>query len=394
MLEEANRPSSGNLAPPPRLSVLVAFRNRDLTRVERFLQGLAGQTYRDFEVIFVDYGSTPDLSAATEQRLQGHAFAHYLFNDTRGMPWNRAHALNSGARVSRGEYILCTDVDLVYSSGVLAELIAAAAPKTILHGGFYLLPPGFDQWGRLAEGGITDLKPGPGGSLGAIQLLSRAAFVAVQGFDEFFKIWGVEDYDLNRRLEQAGCASRRLTLPPIYHQWHASAGAPEMPRAWLEVMNFHSLTGVGPAAPDRGSWGLCLKPGLRPSRQIDPEDPAVPRHLLPAWRRSPLLPVEYPGLNAWEKILFMRKYLGDFVAAKSGEALICEVHSSLRIKIWQLLARTVLRHLCQPIAGQRYFEYEREARDIIWYIIAFSGLVADYNIEATGNVTRYTLVRK
>ena len=129
MLDEAPRPPSGNLAPSPKLSILVAFRNREITRVERFLQGLAAQTFRDFELIFVDYGSAPELSARTEALLRRHAFARYLFNDSRGMPWNRAHALNSGARLAGGEYILCTDVDLVYSHGVLGELAAAARPK-------------------------------------------------------------------------------------------------------------------------------------------------------------------------------------------------------------------------------------------------------------------------
>jgi glycosyltransferase involved in cell wall biosynthesis len=393
MLEEANRPSSGNVAPAPKLSVLAAFRNREVARVERFLQGFAGQTYRDFELIFVDYGSSPELSAATEKLLKGYPFARYLYNDTRGMPWNRAHALNSGAQVSRGEYILCTDVDLVYSHAVLAELAAAAEAKSVLQGGFHLLPRDFSEWERLSGGEVAGLRPGPDGSIGAIQLAPRERFFQVRGFDEFFRVWGVEDYDLNRRLEKAGCTVRRLALSPIYHQWHPSGSAPEMPAGWLEVMNFHCLTGFAPGGREQRPWGVCLDARLRPSRRIDPRDPAIKRYELPAWR-SAALPVEYPGLNAWEKILFMRKFLGDFAAAKSGEVFVCEVHSSFRIKIWELLGRTVLRHLCRPVGGRRYFEYRREARDVIWYTIVLSGLVADYNIMEERRVTRYSLVRK
>jgi hypothetical protein len=205
----------------------------------------------------------------------------------------------------------------------------------------------------------------------------------------------VEDYDLNRRLEQAGCTVRRLSsLSPIYHQWHASGSAPEMPTGWLEVMNFHCLTGFAPGGSDPRPWGLCLDASLRPSRRIDPRDAAVKRYELPAWRRSEALPVEHPGLNAWEKILFMRKFLGDFAAAKPGDVFVCEVHHSFRIKIWELLSRTVLRHLCRPIGGRRYFEYRKEARDVIWYTIALSGLVADYTIAEERTATRYILVRK
>jgi GT2 family glycosyltransferase len=394
MLEEANRPSSGNPTCGPKFSVLVAFRNREVARVERFLQGFAGQTYRDFDLIFVDYGSTPELSAATEKLLKGFAFARYLYNDTRGMPWNRAHALNSGAQVSRGEYILCTDVDLIYSNAVLAELAAAAEPKAVLLGGFLLLPSDFGQWERLPKGDVTGLRAGPTGSIGAVQLAPRDMFFQVRGFDEFFKVWGVEDFDLNRRLEQAGCTVRRRSLSPIYHQWHPSGSAPEMPAGWLEVMNFHCLTGFAREGREQQPWGVCLDAGLRPSRRVDPRDSAVKRYELPAWRRSAVLPVEYPGLNAWEKILFMRKFLGDFAGAKGGEVFVCEVRSSFRIKIWELLGRTVLRHLCRPVGGRRYFEYQREARDVIWYTIALSDLVADYDIADERDVTRYILVRK
>jgi hypothetical protein len=285
---------------------------------------------------------------------------------------------------------------LVYSSGVLAELAAAAAPQTVLYGGFCLLPAGFAQWESLAGGGVTGLRPSPVASLGAIQVVPREVFFRVQAFDEFFKVWGVEDYDLNRRLEQAGCAIRRPSLSPVYHQWHPSGSAPEMPTGWLEAMNFHCLTGFAKEGYDRQAWGRCLDASLRPSCRISAGDSAVKHYALPRWQRSAIswLPVDFPGINAWEKILFIRQYLGDFVAAKSGEVFVCEVHRSFKIKIWELLGHTVLRHLCRPIAGRRYFEYRREARDIIWYTIAFSGLVADYSIKEKPRVTRYILVRK
>jgi len=396
MSEEAKSPPGGNGPAPPKFSVVVAFRNREIARVRRFLAGFAAQTCRDFELIFVDYGSDPGLSAETEDLLGGHAFARYLYNDTRGMPWNRAHALNSGAWTSRGEFMLFTDVDLIYSRGVLAALAAAADSKAVLYGGFCLLPRGFAQWQRLDSGEIAGLPSGPSDSLGAIQVVPREAFFGVQGFDEFFKVWGVEDFDLNRRLVLAGCASRRLSLPAVYHQWHASGAEPEMPAGWLEVMNLHSVAGLGKEGRDRRPRGLRLDAGLRPSRRADLRESGARRHVLPVWRRSSVkwLPLRFPGLYAWAKISFIRDFFGDFAAATSGEVFVCEVRSSPAIRIWELLGRTLLRRLCRPVGGRRFFDYRREARDIIWYAIALSDLVSDYNIEAERGVTRYTLVRK
>ena len=396
MSEQMNRSPAQEATPAPRFSVLVAFRDREVARVRRFLDGLSRQSWRDFELIFVDYGSTPALAAAVEPLVRGHGFARYLYNDTRGMPWNRSHALNSAARASRGEYLLCTDIDLVFSSPVLGELAAAAAPATLLHGGFYLLPRGFRRWEELGAGGLRGFRRSPNQPLGALQVVPREAFFRLQGFDEFYRIWGVEDHDFALRLERSGCARRQLELSPVYHQWHPSAAVPSMPAGWLDVMNFHCAAGAGYVRNPAQPWGVCLDAGQRPSRQVDPAGPGARRYVLPYWRRQPgsWLSCEFPGLAAWAKVVFIREFFGEFAAAAGGSRFICEVRGSPSVWLWEILVRTVFRHKARKTAGRRFFDYRREARDIIWYAIVFSGLVADYSIEEVPGGTRYVLVRK
>jgi hypothetical protein len=310
-----------------------------------------------------------------------------VFNETAGMPWNRAHALNSAARQARGEYLLCTDIDLIYSQNSLGALAGAAKPDAWVGASFHLLPKNFSDWNLLASGKFTAAPTSHPNTLGAIQLVSREAFAAVNGFDEFFRIWGVEDLDFHARLQRAGIRSQRAEVPPIYHQWHPSAAIPEMPLGWLVVMNFHSLVRHGGAAAPTAGWGRCLTAADRPSLAADQGGKAIRRFYLPA---------EKPALAdfaAWKKIEFMRTLLRELSAAASGEALVCEINHSLATRCKELLARSLFRFRYRPLAGSRFFKPREEGRAILWYIIIFSGLVADYSIQSSDNIDRYILVR-
>jgi hypothetical protein len=328
--------------------------------------------------------------------VEEQPFARYVYNDTRGMPWNRAHALNSGARLCQGEHILCTDVDLIYSRDALRGIAGAAGPAVVGYGRFFILPEDFSDWASLDDGSSTSFPLSHKGTLGAIQLLPKAVFLRVHGFDEFFRIWGVEDYDFRLRLERAGCAIRWMELRPVYHQWHPGSALPEMPTAWLEVMNFHSLARRENAVVNSESWGRILTPESRPSLKISPSDTGAGRLEVPIWVDVRIAGMKFraPAIGAWARIEFMRQLLGGLSAAKSGDVVVCEVVRSTRIRIWELLARTVLRSMCPPVAGRRYFDFKREARDIIWYTLLYADLVEDYSIEGTKDRARYVLVRK
>jgi len=370
-----------------KLSVLVAFRDRDLARVDRFLAGLDGQRFRSFELIFLDYGSAAAVAAELHKRVSRFSWARYVFNETTGMPWNRAHALNSAARQARGEYLLCTDIDLVYSQNALGALAEAAMPDAWVGASFYLLPKAFSDWELLAEGSFTAAPQSHANTLGAIQLVSREAFAAVRGFDEFFRIWGVEDFDFHSRLQRAGIRSQKAEIPPVYHQWHPSAAMPEMPLGWLEVMNFHSLTRSGSSGAGGEGWGRCLTAADRPALAAERSGGTARRFILPS---------EQPSLAdfaAWKKIDFMRTLLRDLSAAAAGETFVCEIEHSLSIQCKEWLARTLFRLRYRPLAGDRFFQPRRDGRAILWYIIIFSGLVADYSIKNSGHNDRYTLVR-
>jgi len=381
-----------------RLSILVAFRGRELVRAERFLAALAGQSRTDFEVILLDYGSEPDLAGRVQRAVETHGFARYVYNDTRGMAWNRAHALNSAARLSRGDYLLCTDIDLVYSRDALRDLLAAASPERAIHGQLHLLPKGFAAWDELADGTRRDFPLSRPGTIGAVQLVPRDFFLRLRGFDEFFRIWGVEDYDLRRRLEKAGVerAGPMPELPPIYHQWHPKSATGPTPTGWIETMNLHAAMRANELVRNGEDWGRLLTAADRPALRVDSSTAVARRHTLPCWRSQPgrMFSPSQPDVAAWAKVTFIRDFVEGFATAKSGAIFVCDIASSPKIRLWELLSRTLLRHRCPPVGGRRFFRYRTEARDILWQVIVSTPLVADYAVEDRPDGTRTVLVRK
>lgn len=77
------------------------------------------------------------------------------------------------------------------------------------------------------------------------------------GFDEFYRIWGVEDNDLNKRAVQYGLKEdwTNNAISRSYHIWHATASNFKeglMPDRWMEEMILHHWSNLNNSR-------ICLK---------------------------------------------------------------------------------------------------------------------------------------
>jgi glycosyltransferase involved in cell wall biosynthesis len=205
------------------LSIVFGFRDRDVQRVERCLASLAQQTFTDFEVLFVDYGSQPQTAQAVQKIVEQHTFARYIYAETRGYAWNRSHALNIGGKLASGEYLMTTDVDMIYAPDMLDVFMEHAADNLELHIIPFLLPEHFSDWGNVnAYRGKFEY--GPVNMLGACQMIATRVFQEMRGYDEYYRYYGVEDRDINERLRLLGIEEKRLNdKSAMFHQWHPSA---------------------------------------------------------------------------------------------------------------------------------------------------------------------------
>jgi glycosyltransferase involved in cell wall biosynthesis len=87
----------------PKVSVVVPSYNR-AHLLDACLESVVRQTYRDFEIVVVDDGST-DNTAEVAARYA--PLARYVWQENRGIP----EAYNRGIQEARGEYILFVDSD-------------------------------------------------------------------------------------------------------------------------------------------------------------------------------------------------------------------------------------------------------------------------------------------
>ncbi|HET7509319.1 MAG TPA: glycosyltransferase [Solirubrobacterales bacterium] len=196
----------------PRFSVVIPTYERRAT-VVRDVAALDRQSFRDFETIVVDDGSS-DGTAAALRELDLSFPLTVIEQANRGA----AEARNVGARAAAGEVLLFIDDDMEAAEQLLAE-----HDRSHREGGDLVVgdmpahpdsPPGLLSWGvgywaesrrqRLlesgAEIGLDDLLTG--------QIsIGRENFVRLGGFDTTFTregLFGGEDIDFGYRALKAG----------------------------------------------------------------------------------------------------------------------------------------------------------------------------------------------
>jgi glycosyltransferase involved in cell wall biosynthesis len=187
----------------PRVSVIIPTYNRAALIGEAIASALA-QTFRDFEIIVADDGSTDNTAQVVAQF--GSAIK-FIALPHRGQP---AATRNAGLQQANGEFIAFLDSDDVYFPNKLALQVSALASNSELgmvysNGVFFRENPG------APVGRVQDGLPTPSGNIFSellrgnflappVVLIRRAALDAVGGFDERPGFFGVEDYDLWLRL--------------------------------------------------------------------------------------------------------------------------------------------------------------------------------------------------
>jgi glycosyltransferase involved in cell wall biosynthesis len=216
------------------LAIIFCFRDRETNRVKIALDSLAGQCDRDFSVLFIDYGSSPATSAKIETLCAGYPFCTYRFIDTRGRIWNRAEALNYGVLLSDARYIFTADADLAFYPdfiGALKRKMSAGAATFFAVG--YLSPSETEKLRSRAPDGLRFRKSETFAK--GMMLISRADFHKVNGYNNFYALWGLEDNDIHYRIEKSGMRVSLEREVHMLHQYHEPVHS-GLPAGWVQLM--------------------------------------------------------------------------------------------------------------------------------------------------------------
>lgn len=217
--------NSGALtASNPECSVILAVRGRDRkAQLSLTLAALMAQRHCRIEIFVIEQSWNAELEGEVPPGVR-YRFARSTHPD---MPFNKAWALNVGARLARAPLLVFHDGDMVVPATYCRTLVdvmavgfdAALLPRLV----FYLSE---DDSRTLNETRSLEsvqaveqvMQNCPGSSLA----VTRAAYESVGGHDEGFFGWGGEDNEL---LDRARTLLRVYpgAFVPFVHLWHAPA---------------------------------------------------------------------------------------------------------------------------------------------------------------------------
>jgi predicted glycosyltransferase involved in capsule biosynthesis len=221
------------LSRPRDITVVIGVRNRADYRIANALRSIREQTYAAelVRVLVVDYGSEPSSQAAI-MNLCAQYDAEYVPVDEAPV-WSRARCLNIGIRRASTTFLMTSDADVMFSRRYLADAIRTleVSPLSVLVSSMLDLPK------ESVE--VMEDAARPGGQLSlsqwkgwcsprfgspihySIALTWTAFFHLIRGYDEYYELWGWEDYDLMRRFRYLGLRPQALDSGSFYlHQWH------------------------------------------------------------------------------------------------------------------------------------------------------------------------------
>lgn len=235
-----------------RIAVIITTYNRP-DALAAVLEGYLAQTDGNFELIVADDGSTDDTRKLVDDCRQRAKFSiSHVWQEDQG--FRAAAARNRALAAATADYIVFTDGDCVPLPSFVARHRLLAEPGYFLAGNRLLLSEQFTQqvlrgkipihaWGisrwlaawmkrdinRLLPlllapnfGMLRKLAPQRWQGVKTCNLSAwRNDLIKVNGLDETYSGWGLEDSDLVVRLLHAGVCHKSARLAaPVLHLWH------------------------------------------------------------------------------------------------------------------------------------------------------------------------------
>jgi glycosyltransferase involved in cell wall biosynthesis len=102
------------------ISIIIPIYNQ-ADKIGKCLDSILNQTYKDYEVIVVNDGSTDDAEEIIDKHQKTLRVTRYALRENKGAPAAR----NRGYREARGEYLLFCDADAVLKPEALQVMLDA-----------------------------------------------------------------------------------------------------------------------------------------------------------------------------------------------------------------------------------------------------------------------------
>jgi glycosyltransferase involved in cell wall biosynthesis len=243
-----------------RCAVIVTTYNR-ADALAAVLRGYLAQDDSRFELIVADDGSTAATrNVAEEYGSRANFPLRHVWQEDRG--FRAAAARNRALAATDAEYVIFTDGDCIPARYFVSAHRRLAERGCFLSGSRILLSEGFtrevldgllpvQQWSaarwverwlrgginrwlpllRLPDGGFRTRRPEQWEGVKTCNLSAwREDLLRVNGLDETYSGWGLEDSDLVIRLLHAGVRHKSARFAaPVFHLWHPENDRSRLP---------------------------------------------------------------------------------------------------------------------------------------------------------------------
>jgi glycosyltransferase involved in cell wall biosynthesis len=230
--------------------ILTTYNRPDALRAA--LEGYCAQDTADFELIVADDGSTQETRALLERYVNVAPFRlQHVWQEDRG--FRAGAARNKALASTNADYVIFSDGDCVPPISFVSRHLALAEPRAFLAANRVLLSERFTaavlaqhipihawptyRWLaawlrgdvnralpllRLPDGAFRRASPQRWEGVKTCNFSAwRDDLVRVNGFDERYSGWGLEDSDLVVRLLHAGVKHKSARFgAPVFHLWH------------------------------------------------------------------------------------------------------------------------------------------------------------------------------
>lgn len=377
---------------------MVVYRDRDLLRVKRFMDSLQNQINQNFELIFIDYGSQPQYKQDVQILLEKYIFVKYIYTDTRGWFWNRAQALNLGIYKASTDNIVTLDIDLIVAPDFTAKINTTFSSSHYIRFSCYLLPKNINNFKSLFLPDFTPEKhykqTNPVTGFGILSF-SKAAFIEAGGYNQYYRLWGIEDIDFVKRLELVGITSQGFIEGlRIYHQWHPKS-QPTLPKGWYEQMNayFKSQNEDGKQVVGFQKPSLILT-NDRPTLQFINNDYLH--------QKTNHFRFKFPKEQAFATFgyLFSELKTGEYIRIEQTFDLIANAQNTK----WGKLFKRFNQLLAKLGVSYRWIDLEKYNSELITkeevknflfhFLITWQNQIADYYLDEHSNTIILIIVKK
>ncbi len=186
---------------PGLVSAIVTTRN-SATTLATCLQSVREQRFRDVELLVVDNSSedaTPEIARRYADRVVS-------------IGPERSAQRNRGAGLSAGEFLMFLDADMELTPGVIDNCVSGIGDMDAL-----VIPETTTGSSWLARVRSVERRSYVGFLLfEAARFIRRNVFFELAGYD--VGLTGLEDYDLEARLEEGGYKVGHSQVPILHHE--------------------------------------------------------------------------------------------------------------------------------------------------------------------------------